>query len=32
MKSLDNNESVRPWGPIGMDGENGESRSGQTQK
>ena len=28
MKSLDNNESVRPWGPTGMDGENGESRSG----
>src|SRR5437763_12763542 len=28
MKSLDDNESVRPWGPIGMDGENGEGRSG----
>src|SRR5437588_595790 len=28
MKSLHNNESVRPWGPTGMDGENGESRSG----
>src|SRR5437763_7423314 len=28
MKSLDDNESVRPWGPIGMDGENGERRSG----
>jgi len=28
MKSLDDNESVRPWGPTGMDGENGEGRSG----
>jgi hypothetical protein len=28
MKSLDNNESVLPSGLIGIDGENGESRSG----
>ena len=28
MKALDDNESVRPSGPTGMDGENGESRSG----
>jgi len=28
MKSLDNNESVLPSGLTGMDGENGESRSG----
>src|SRR5438270_8815339 len=32
MKSLDNNESVRPWGPTGMDGENGERRSGVVGK
>jgi hypothetical protein len=32
MKALDDNESVRPSGPTGMDGENGESRSGQAQK
>ena len=28
MKSLGDNESVRPSGPTGMDGENGEGRSG----
>ena len=28
MKSLDDNESARLSKPIGMDGENGESRSG----
>ena len=28
MKSLDDNESVRLSKPTGMDGENGESRSG----
>src|SRR2546429_5110976 len=28
MKSLSDNESVRPSGPTGMDGENGEGRSG----
>src|SRR2546427_10521415 len=28
MKSLSDNESVRPLGPTGMDGEDGEGRSG----
>ena len=28
MKSLDDNKSVRPSGPTGMDGENSEDRSG----
>src|SRR6266446_9592034 len=28
MKSLRDHESVRPSGSIGMDGENGEGRSG----
>jgi hypothetical protein len=28
MKSLSDNESVRPSGPTGMDGENGAGRSG----
>src|SRR5258708_35556449 len=28
MKSLRDNESVRPSGSTGMDGENGEGRSG----
>lgn len=28
MKSLDDNESVRPSGPTGTDGENGKGRSG----
>ena len=28
MKSLHDHESVRPSGSTGMDGENGEGRSG----
>src|SRR5947207_2040978 len=28
VKSIGDNESVRPSGPTGLDGENGEGRSG----